>query len=93
MTMNAGWLPDELPLCSLCPRMVCTVCGYVGADVRPDWSPHVNKGARAAAARMSHSQGNIAFTAQLLCQQNVKLRPIVLQHALRVLGDDLLLPL
>jgi hypothetical protein len=23
--------------------MVCTVCGMIGADVRPDWSPHVNK--------------------------------------------------
>ena len=23
--------------------MVCTVCGYIGADVRPGWSPHVNK--------------------------------------------------
>jgi hypothetical protein len=21
----------------------CTRCGYIGADVRPDWSPHVNK--------------------------------------------------
>jgi uncharacterized C2H2 Zn-finger protein len=23
--------------------MVCTKCGMIGADVRPDWSPHVNK--------------------------------------------------
>src|SRR6266851_2244725 len=22
---------------SLCPRMVCTRCGMIGADVRPDW--------------------------------------------------------
>ena len=42
-TMNADWLPDRTPVRSLWPRMVCTVCGYVGADVRPDWSPHVNK--------------------------------------------------
>jgi uncharacterized C2H2 Zn-finger protein len=21
----------------------CTRCGHIGADVRPDWSPHVNK--------------------------------------------------
>jgi hypothetical protein len=27
---------------SLCPRMVCTACGLIGADVRPDWSPHTN---------------------------------------------------
>jgi hypothetical protein len=39
-TMNADWLPDETPVRSLCPRMVCTRCGMIGADVRPDWSPH-----------------------------------------------------
>jgi hypothetical protein len=35
--------PDEMPVRSLCPRMVCTACGLVGADVRPDWSPHTNR--------------------------------------------------
>jgi hypothetical protein len=34
--MNADWLPDEIPVRSLCPRMVCTACGLIGADVRPD---------------------------------------------------------
>jgi hypothetical protein len=42
-SLNADWLPDETPVRSLCPHMVCTVCGFIGADVRPDWSPHVNK--------------------------------------------------
>jgi hypothetical protein len=42
-TMNADWLPDETLVRSLCRRMVCTRCGMIGADVRPDWSPHVNK--------------------------------------------------
>lgn len=41
--MNADGLPDEMPVRSLCPRMVCTQCGMIGADVRPDWGPHVNK--------------------------------------------------
>jgi hypothetical protein len=41
--MNADGLPDEMPLRSLCPRMVCTASGLIGADVRPDWSPHTNK--------------------------------------------------
>jgi len=41
--MNAHWLPDEMPLRALCPRMVCTACGLIGADVRPDWSAHTNK--------------------------------------------------
>jgi hypothetical protein len=35
--------PDKLPVRSLCARMVCTACGCVGADVRPNWSPLVNK--------------------------------------------------
>jgi hypothetical protein len=41
--INADWLPDDVPVRSLCPRMVCTACGLIGADVRPDWSPHTNK--------------------------------------------------
>jgi hypothetical protein len=36
--MNADALPDEMPVRSLCPRMVCIACGLIGADVRPDWS-------------------------------------------------------
>ena len=40
--MNADRLPDEMPLRALCPRMVCTACGLIGADVRPDWSAHTN---------------------------------------------------
>jgi hypothetical protein len=44
--MNADWLPNETPVRSLCRRMVCTRCGYRGADVRPDWRPHVNKPGR-----------------------------------------------
>src|SRR5262249_60618589 len=41
--MNADGLPDNMRLRSLCPRMVCTACGLVGADVRPDWSPVTNR--------------------------------------------------
>jgi hypothetical protein len=37
--LNADWLPDDIPLWALCPRMVCTACGLIGADVRPDWTP------------------------------------------------------
>jgi hypothetical protein len=42
-TMNGDHFPNELPVRSVCARMVCTVCGMIGADVRPDWSSHVNK--------------------------------------------------
>jgi hypothetical protein len=41
--MNADWLPDETAMQSLCRRMVCTRCGMIDADVRPDSGPHVNK--------------------------------------------------
>jgi hypothetical protein len=37
-TVAADALPDDVPVRSLCPRMVCTRCGLIGADVRPDWS-------------------------------------------------------
>jgi hypothetical protein len=44
-TMNADWLPDDTPVRSLCSRMVCTRCGVIGADVRPDWRPHTQSAA------------------------------------------------
>jgi hypothetical protein len=37
-TLEPDWLPDDVRLLALRPRMVCTRCGLVGADVRPDWS-------------------------------------------------------
>ena len=42
-TLNGDWLSDDTPVRSLCSRMVCTRCGMIGADVRPDWGPYVNK--------------------------------------------------
>ena len=33
-TLNADWLPGDTPLRALCPRMVCTACGLIGADER-----------------------------------------------------------
>jgi hypothetical protein len=29
---------DDVPLPSFGPRMVCTVCGAIGADARPNWN-------------------------------------------------------
>jgi hypothetical protein len=43
ITMNADHMPDDTPIRPLGSRMLCTRCGHVGADVRPDWRPHVNK--------------------------------------------------
>jgi hypothetical protein len=42
-TMNADHLRDETAIRPLGARMACSRCGHVGADVRPDWGPHVNK--------------------------------------------------
>jgi hypothetical protein len=42
-TMNADHMPADTPIRPLGSRMVCTRCGHVGADVRPDWSPHTSK--------------------------------------------------
>ena len=30
--------PDEVPVPSFGPRMVCTVCRAIGADARPNWN-------------------------------------------------------
>ena len=41
--VNADRLPDQTAIRPLGARMVCSRCGHVGADVRPDWSPHTNR--------------------------------------------------
>jgi hypothetical protein len=30
--MDGDWLDNDMPVCSLCGRMVCTQCGMIGAD-------------------------------------------------------------
>jgi hypothetical protein len=34
--LNADWLSDNTVLLDLDGRMVCTACGLIGANVRPD---------------------------------------------------------
>jgi hypothetical protein len=36
--LDAASYPDEMPVPAFGPRMVCTVCGAIGADVRPNWN-------------------------------------------------------
>src|SRR5262245_13442831 len=36
-TLNADQWDDEVTFGELQPRMLCTVCGHLGADVRPHW--------------------------------------------------------
>jgi hypothetical protein len=35
--LERGPWPDHVPVPTFGPRMVCTRCGIVGADARPNW--------------------------------------------------------
>jgi hypothetical protein len=35
--MNVDHLPGRVTVPSFGPKMVCTKCGTIGADVRPNW--------------------------------------------------------
>jgi hypothetical protein len=35
--LSADRWPDHAPVPSFAPRMVCTRCGIIGADARPNW--------------------------------------------------------
>jgi hypothetical protein len=48
--LSGNFLPDDTVLLTSDSRLVCTRCGLVGADVRPDWSPHADRGRRQAHA-------------------------------------------
>jgi hypothetical protein len=37
VVMNVDHLPGDLAVKSFEPKMVCTKCGTIGADVRPNW--------------------------------------------------------
>jgi hypothetical protein len=37
-TVDADRWPDETAVRDLCPKAICTKCGMIGADVRPDWT-------------------------------------------------------
>jgi hypothetical protein len=36
--LDVSGFPDDVPVPSFGPRMVCTVCGAIGADARPNWN-------------------------------------------------------
>jgi hypothetical protein len=37
VVINADPWPDDVPVPRFVPRMVCTRCGIIGADARPNW--------------------------------------------------------
>jgi len=36
--LDASRFADDLTVQSFGPRMVCTICGAIGADARPNWN-------------------------------------------------------
>jgi hypothetical protein len=36
--LDGDFLSDDYPVKALEHRMICTRCGAIGADVRPDWT-------------------------------------------------------
>jgi hypothetical protein len=43
-TVSAEPWPDDVPVPTFGPRMVCTNCGIVGADARPNWKEYRARG-------------------------------------------------
>jgi hypothetical protein len=37
-TVDVSAFNDDMPVPAFGPRMVCTACGAIGADVRPNWN-------------------------------------------------------
>ena len=35
--------PDDVPVPTFGPRMVCTRCGILGADTRPNWKERTER--------------------------------------------------
>ena len=40
VVLNVDARPDDMPVTAFGPRMVCTRCGNIGADARPNWREH-----------------------------------------------------
>lgn len=43
--LDVSGYPDDAPVPAFGPRMVCTVCGAIGADARPNWAERAAAGA------------------------------------------------
>jgi hypothetical protein len=37
VVLNVDAYPEAVPVPAFGPRMVCTACGMIGADARPNW--------------------------------------------------------
>ena len=45
VVFNVDAYPESVPVPAFGPRMVCTGCGMIGADARPNWNEHRPSGA------------------------------------------------
>jgi hypothetical protein len=43
--LDVGDFADDVPVPTFGPRMACSACGTIGADVRPNWSERQADGA------------------------------------------------
>jgi len=46
VTFNVDAYPEAVPVPAFGPRMVCTGCGMIGADARPNWRERYASGER-----------------------------------------------
>jgi hypothetical protein len=44
VVFNVDTYPETEPVLAFGPRMVCTGCGMIGADARPNWREQHNPG-------------------------------------------------
>jgi hypothetical protein len=78
-------LPGDLTVPSFGPRMVCTKCGTIGADVRPNWSVDSESFAAAVACRGLTDRGGPMGEAKRKRTSNVVVAPRI---EVMLLTDD-----
>jgi hypothetical protein len=69
--ISAAKWSDDVPVPVFGPRMVCTMCGIVGADARPNWLERGGADMPFATfrARRSVIARQLRYQAQELCRQ------------------------
>jgi len=55
--MSADPWPDNVPVSAFGRRMVCTRCGMIGADARPNWKEQPQRPSLTGAASPYHGHG------------------------------------
>lgn len=68
--MSTAIWPDHVAVPTFGPRMVCTRCGIIGADARPNWKEHRARGEGSASTRSGPRRpgGRSIFPRKMLSQ-------------------------